>query len=319
MRHQLVLGSTLSLIFGVLNTGCATSGTVTSESTGVGGSTGSDSGPGGTGGRGGSGGSFTTTDASSSVTSGDTTSSASSSSASSSTSSGTGGSDPCAKGCDAGFVDADKDPATGTCGCEYACAMGCPGGTIDADKDPSTGLCGCEHSCATMGCPTNFFDADGNPLTGVCGCEYACVQVSPNTDPIDDQFKDDNCDGTDGVAEKCVYVSASQGSDGAAGTRMAPVKSIAKALSVAQTNGVPSVCLSGETYNEAVTVVSGINIYGGFDQNDPDFKFRRSANVTTTVAAMGTVFNAPKIDQETHIEGITIEAAPTPVLGGSTR
>ena len=170
-----------------------------------------------------------------------------------------------------------------------------------------------------MGCPSGVFDVDGNPLTGVCGCEYICTQVSPNNDPIDEGFKDDNCDGTDGVAEKCVYVSASLGNDGTGtGTRATPVQTIAKALQVAQTNGVPSVCLSGETYNEAVTVISGINIYGGFNQNDPDFKFRRSANVTTTVAAMGTVFDAPKIDQETHIEGITIEAAAMTVLKGSS-
>ena len=63
MRHKLVLGSTLSLVFGVLNTGCASSGTVTTESTGVGGGTGTNTGPGGAGG-GGAGGMFTTTDAS---------------------------------------------------------------------------------------------------------------------------------------------------------------------------------------------------------------------------------------------------------------
>ncbi len=223
---------------------------------------------------------------------------------------------PCAMGCDAGFVDADGDPATGTCGCEFACSMGCPQGFIDADKSATTGLCGCEYSCA-MGCAPGSYDIDGNPLTGACGCEYACVPTGA-TDPIDEAFHDDNCDGTDGVAEKCVYVSASQGNDGTgAGTRTSPVQTIAKALEVAQLNGVPSVCLSGEIYNEKVNVVSGINIYGGFDQNNADFKFKRTG-VTTTVAAVGTVFDAAKIDVETHIEGLTIEAAAMAAVSGSS-
>src|SRR5947208_3409753 len=81
-------------------------------------------------------------------------------------------------------------------------------------------------------------------------------------DPIDPNITDENCDGTDGVAEECIYVSACLGDDGAAGqgTRDAPVKTIAHAIQVAQMNNVPSVCLSGEAYNEAVTVVSGISI-----------------------------------------------------------
>ncbi|MDI3292028.1 PE-PGRS family protein, partial [Polyangium sp. 15x6] len=163
--------------------------------------------------------------------------------------------------------------------------------------------------CST-GCPTGTWDIDGNPLTGEqCGCEYQCTLVSADSDPIDDQYKDDNCDGTDGVAEQCIYVSVGAGSDASAGTRQEPMKTIAAAIQQAQAKGVPSVCLSGEIYNEAVTVVSGISIYGGFDHNNADFRFRRTSAVTTTVKAVGTVFYAPQIDKDTHIEGISIEAA----------
>lgn len=171
----------------------------------------------------------------------------------------------------------------------------------------------------SLGCPTNFFDIDDNPLTGECGCEYACTQVSSSLDPIDDAFEDDNCDGSDGLVEQCVYVSASQGSDTTgAGTRDQPVATIAKALQVAQTNGVPAVCLSGELYNESVTVVSGISIYGGFDQNDPDFKFKRKAGIVTSVTAAGTVFDAANITADTHIEGLTIVATTAAGGGAST-
>jgi hypothetical protein len=163
------------------------------------------------------------------------------------------------------------------------------------------------------------WDVDGNPLTGVCGCEYQCTPSSPNTDPIDPNYNDDNCDGGDGVVEQCIYVSTVQGSDATGdGTRFNPMKTIAGAIQQAQSKGVPAVCLSGENYYESVQVVSGISIYGGFDQNDPDFKFRRSPNATTTVFAQGVVFNAPQIDQDTHIEGITIDAASLTMAGSST-
>ena len=56
-----------------------------------------------------------------------------------------------------------------------------------------------------------------------------------------------------------------------------PVKTINHAIQYAKQHSVPAVCLSGETYHETVKVQSGISIYGGFDQNNPDFKFRRSA------------------------------------------
>ncbi|KYF51434.1 PE-PGRS family protein, partial [Sorangium cellulosum] len=171
--------------------------------------------------------------------------------------------------------------------------------------------------CA-MGCLPGTHDIDGNPLTGECGCEYACTPTSTTEDPIDGEFVDANCDGGDGLVERCVYVSASIGDDANSGTRTAPVQTIATAIQVAQESAVPAVCLSGELYEEAVTVVSGISIYGGFDHDDPDFKFRRTSAVTTTVRAPGTVFHAPSIAQPTHIEGITIEALKPTTSGAST-
>jgi hypothetical protein len=170
--------------------------------------------------------------------------------------------------------------------------------------------------CA-MGCPANTWDLDDNPLTGECGCEYSCVKISED-DPIDPNFTDDNCDGSDGVVEACVYVSAIIGDPNGAGTRVDPVQTIAQGIAVAQTHSVPSVCLSGEVYDEAVTLTSGISVYGGFDANDPDFAFRRSASVTTTVNATGTVFLAPQIDAETHVEGLTINAYTPLTAGAST-
>ena len=168
-----------------------------------------------------------------------------------------------------------------------------------------------------MGCPVGFWDIDDNPLTGDCGCEYACDKISDD-DPIDPNYDDDNCDGGDGVVEQCVYVSTTIGMPNGAGTRADPVDTIATGIQVADTMNVPAVCVSGEGYNEQVTVLSGISVYGGFDHQDPDFAFRRSPNVTTTVSATGVVFDAPQIDAETHIAGFTMNAAQLAMPGSST-
>ncbi|MBL9028361.1 MAG: PE-PGRS family protein [Myxococcales bacterium] len=220
-----------------------------------------------------------------------------------------------------GASTATTNPTTGSTtssSTTTASSTSSTGGQGGAGGEGMGGMGGAGGSdpCA-MGCPTNSWDVDGNPLTGECGCEYACTQTSTDSDPIDESFTDDNCDGGDGLVEQCVYVSASQGSNSNPGTRMAPMQTIAAAIAQAQTNGVPSVCLSGEIYNEAVTVVPGISIYGGFDQNDPDFKFRRKAGITTTVQAMGTVFNVPDLTLDTHLEGLTI-VATTPVTPGAS-
>ena len=80
------------------------------------------------------------------------------------------------------------------------------------------------------------------------------------SDPIDPNFTDDNCDGGDGNVEQCVYVSTSQGDDTTGdGSRQSPLKTIGIAILKAKANAVPSVCLSGEVYNEAVSVMSGMH------------------------------------------------------------
>ncbi|MGZ3454931.1 MAG: PE-PGRS family protein, partial [Polyangiales bacterium] len=151
-----------------------------------------------------------------------------------------------------------------------------------------------------------------------CGCEYICDKKGP-TDPIDPDYKDDNCDGTDGVVEKCIFVSASTGDDTATGTRLAPMKTIAAAIAAAKAKGTGiDVCLSGGTYSGLVTMESGVSVYGGFDETDATFKFRRSDAATTNLNAEGTVVYAPKIDADTHLEGLNIHATSPTGKGAST-
>ena len=179
-----------------------------------------------------------------------------------------------------------------------------------------SGGSGGSDPCA-MGCPAGTWDIDGNPLTGQCGCEYMCNKKSMD-DPIDPNFEDDNCDGSDGVVEQCVYVSATLGSATGAGTRQDPVDTIATGITTAAQKSAKGVCVSGENYNETVTMVSGISVWGGFDEKDPNFAFKRSPNAVSTVTATGVVFDAPQIDLVTHIEGLSIHASTPMTAGAST-
>lgn len=188
------------------------------------------------------------------------------------------------------------------------------GASETSTTDSSTGETSTDGggTCAS-GCPAGKWDIDGDPLTGECGCEYSCVKKG-TADPIDDKYTDDNCDGSDGIVEQCVYVSATSGDDTKAGTRVAPMKTVAAAIAKAKSTGVPAVCLSGETYSGLVTMESGVSVYGGFDEKDPDFKFKRSKDATTLLVNSGTVVFAPTVDVATHLEGLTIKA--TTITGG---
>jgi hypothetical protein len=130
--------------------------------------------------------------------------------------------------------------------------------------------------CGTT-CPAGTWNLDGDATTGACGCEYTCNKIS-DADPIDAAFTDDNCDGSDGVVAQCVFVSATLGSVAGAGTRAQPTVSIARGIDLARTNGLIAVCVGGGVYAEAVTVVSGINIYGGFDATNASFAFPAHGN-----------------------------------------
>lgn len=139
-------------------------------------------------------------------------------------------------------ADAGCTPST----CEslaYSCGThddGC-GGQLDC------GQCQSGSGCAAQG------------TTGICeACETA--------DPPDDAYMDSNCDGIDGVASESVFVDPA-GDDASAGTREAPVKTVARALMLAA-DGRP-ILISKGIYMETLTVQSGpVNLHGGYARDD---------------------------------------------------
>jgi hypothetical protein len=164
---------------------------------------------------------------------------------------------------------------------------------------------GAAPTCAGS-CPTGFYDLDNSygPTLPNCGCEYACTKVG-NADPIDNDYKDDNCDGSDGVVESCVFVS-NAGTDAAnGGGRTSPVKTIGYAIDLAFQRG-GYVCLGAETFEGAFTLRSGVSVYGGFDPADANFSFARRRGAASKVQATGYVIDAPIISAATEVAGVTL-------------
>lgn len=217
----------------------------------------------------------------------------------------------------------------------FACAKGATteeeetdGGTIGtADSGPPL------PACETGKCPAGFIDLDKNANTGRCGCEYQCSKTS-DTDVMDPQFKDENCDGNDGTAGQCIFVSLSKGSDdGADGTTKKPFKSIQKAVQFASDElKYRPVCISGEIYAENIDLKPGISLYGGFDEQDALVPFRRSKKRTNGVTPVETIIDAKvstgalagtgilvsDAKREMHIEGLTIRVSLPPANDGAS-
>jgi hypothetical protein len=172
--------------------------------------------------------------------------------------------------------------------------------------------------CVPGQCPPNTWNLDGKTDGENCGCEYSCTKRS-DEDELDPAFEDTNCDGSDGVVATCVYVSVSKGDDAGDGTRLKPLKTLARAVLVAGSGTKKRpVCVSAEKYAESVDLPSGVSLYGGFDQADAAFPFRRSrkhgtTDIATTIVApttgplAGDGVLIRELREDMHVENLTLE------------
>jgi len=160
-------------------------------------------------------------------------------------------------------------------------------------------------------------DCDGQVDEGMgtttCGtglCEHTvqnCLDGAPQEcDPFEGAAAEDlpdpegldvNCDGIDGVPGDAIFVDTDDGNDGTAdGTMDAPYKTLAAAIQAAQDAGKDQVYIGEGVYPEDLTLVDGINLYGGYE---PDQGWVRNLNYTTTVGASS---NPLTCDGQTGIE-----------------
>jgi hypothetical protein len=122
----------------------------------------------------------------------------------------------------------------------------------------------CNAGVCTFGaCAAGFVNLDGNPANG---CEYACTFSSP-TDVPDDGFVDANCDGIDGEVANAIFVSP-RGLAANDGSRGAPVRTIAQAVTRAQARGVRTILVAAGFYSGPIDLPNGYGVYGGYSPDD---------------------------------------------------
>ena len=162
-------------------------------------------------------------------------------------------------------------------------------------------------SCSTRGddCAANYTCA---PEGGGKGVEDPpVVPLGCEASPYDD--------GTV-VRDECgVFVSASSGDDNSQGTVGAPVKTLARALSLAGAT-VPRVYACAEMFEEAVEVPAGIAVYGGLDCA----KGWAATDSKTSIMAPSDQVPMKLLDGDklTVVAGVKVHAQPATAPGGSS-
>lgn len=192
---------------------------------------------------------------------------------------------------DVGQIEAYQcAPVSGSCNCE-------PG--VDYDNDPLNcggchkacaypgGVPGCQGGiCVLDGCQAGFVDLDGVRDNG---CEYACTKTSDDDWPdatCSGSSCDQDCDGIDGSYVRAIFV-ATTGSRQAQGTAGDPVDTIGRGIQLAQSQGRDHVYVAAGQYNEQVTLVEGVSVFGGYS-NDGRWTRNLAQYTTTITSSSGT-------------------------------
>jgi hypothetical protein len=109
--------------------------------------------------------------------------------------------------------------------------------------------------------PDGGIDPTGNPPTGDGG---ACVAEAGAVDPPDDMGADTNCDGSDGIVGKDVYVDPTGGEDTNDGSPKTPMLSLTAALKLATSRGGNVLVAAGTPADTTLSMPGTWAIYGGY-------------------------------------------------------
>ena len=194
--------------------------------------------------------------------------------------------------CSAGYVDGCETNLSNTvthCGqCGRACTA-------------ANATSACTNGSCTFTCLPGFMDVIRD--AGDDGCETGCDFVNPDVPDL--SFSDSNCDGIDGDPLRAIFVDGVTGNDANPGTRMQPKRTVAGGIA-AGNGAIPkkAVYVSMGTYSEAVSLVSGVSLYGGY--NAAMGWARSNANLTTLASTTTTGLAATALTQPTEVQLFTI-------------
>jgi Big-like domain-containing protein/flagellar hook capping protein FlgD len=133
----------------------------------------------------------------------------------------------------------------------------------------------------------------------------------PSADRPDDGYVDVNGDGIDGMRCGPIFVSPT-GSDANLGTIEAPMRTLGAAILAAHTHG-RDVYIAKGVYEGTVVLASGVNLYGGFD-DDAGWARSLASRATIHLGPGGgdVAALAVSIDQRTVVDHIVVESNRDP-------
>lgn len=153
---------------------------------------------------------------------------------------------------------------------------------------------------------------EGSTSTGevLPGCE---MMDEPDVNGLDE-----NGDGLDGLADCSVFVNTAVGSDLNDGLMMDdPVATIERGMEIAATFSPPRPVLVAEgTYAENVDLVSGVSIYGGYD--DSTWERDIFLNETVIEGSEARTVRANNLAEAVEVDGFTIRGTSYTDMSQST-
>ena len=206
--------------------------------------------------------------------------------------------------------------------CDGVVDEGFVDGTGRYVDDQNCGACG--HDCGALmvaGATATCNDAVDPPLCSV-SCEGTCVDL--NEDPRDGceccepqlidlpdaAGIDTNCDSVDGEVANAIFV-ATHGDDGQPGTRLQPKRHIQSGIDAAATAGLRDVYVASGRYQQQLSLVAGVAVYGGYAT---DFSTRDPTRMLTLVVPPRPL--GPLLPGTINCSGISGGAPGSTVLDG---
>lgn len=153
----------------------------------------------------------------------------------------------------------------------------------------------------------------GHPDSGASG-QGGCVPEGGEDFP-DEDFVDSNCDGIDGDASQAIFV-ASNGLDGAPGTRGAPLRTIQRAITAAMDQGKHSIYICNGQYAENLRLAGDtVSLYGGYDCASD---WKRGADRALILPSTGVPLTIDGVQAPVTVAHLSLLAADAVGIGGSS-